>query len=105
MFEAVDFTEIDDVSDYLINESEFYRQTEPLRENYAKKIKKGIFDTLSAVKGVENHVRAYLKTEQFRRDYGAVTLSRTGIGIIAANILKHWKEEIQEMSERLGEGK
>jgi len=90
---------------HLENESGFYRQTEMLRKNYAKKKAKDVFDPILAIKGIDSLVLNWFKTREFlqvyTRDFANTFKGRNGIAnrqLVCSEILAGWTEEIEELA-------
>lgn len=87
-----------DVAIALQTYREFYEMTEVLRLNYARKLKKGIFNKELAIKGYANFVTLALKQRWFKKWYADITANSATRTAIAAELLEHYMEEIEKMS-------
>lgn len=91
----------DDVALFLINDYGFYKRCEMLRNNYAKKMKRGVYVPELAIKGMDCHIKAAIKSHEFKQCYCDLRPlpDPATRKLIAANVLEHWEEEIEELAE------
>ena len=85
-----------DIEMHLVNSYEFYRPMQSLLKNYAKKLKKGVFDFKLAIKGINNVVSRYLNSKEFRLYYAdGIKLTKEERLYLSGLILDHYMEEIE----------
>lgn len=90
-----------------IHDGRFYRQTEGVRLNLAKKVYKGIFEKELAVEFIAKTwvpVATKMYDKEFSNGDGGIKLSPATRKLAAAEILDHWMEEIEGIAEDIRAG-